>query len=119
MNDLTKSDVTTYLDTTGKEIATNWKWRQTGGLKICPNSMPTGHIFNVVKMIWNNKMPRSHRDSYYNPYTFGNKYPDKYLKEAIQVLSKELMRRQPLELYQSEWLASKATLLGQSLEFKK
>lgn len=110
--------ITKYLNTTGKEIASNWKWRQNGGIKMCPNMMTTGHAFNVVKMIWNNKMPENMRDVYYNPYDFGERYPDTYLKEAIQVLSKELIRRS-LDPYHTEWLSKKAQLLGQSLEFKK
>lgn len=75
-----------------------------GGEAVRPSEMRTSHLFNVVKMIWNNKMPAHMRVGSVKLYRFGASHSDEYLKTSICHLMAELMQRNDLTFDQVSML---------------
>jgi hypothetical protein len=65
-------------------IVPGWAWREHSGKLTRPSAMRTGHLFNTLKMIWNNRMPEQCRvGEFVRLYSFGPNYPDEYLAHAV------------------------------------
>lgn len=91
----------------GVQVDPNYRWKMAaanGGDHLRPSEMRTGHLFNVVKMIWNNKMPREWRVGAVKLYEFGPSHSDEYLKTSICHIMAELMQRSDLTFDQVEML---------------
>lgn len=91
----------------GVQVDPNFRWKMAavnGGDALRPSEMRTGHLFNVVKMIWNNKMPREWRVGAVKLYNFGPSHSDEYLKTSICHIMAELMQRNDLTSDQVEML---------------
>ena len=91
----------------GVQVDPNYRWKMAavnGGDHLRPSEMRTGHLFNVVKMIWNNKMPAHMRVGSVKLYQFGPSHSDEYLKTSICHLMAELMQRNDLTLDQVNML---------------
>ena len=74
--------------------------------------MDTSHLFNTLKMIWNNSVPAPYRvGTNIRLYHFGAFYTDDYMRAAIYALGHELTGR---SLY-----AQQAELLRQMYEYFK
>lgn len=72
-----------------------FKWRTGAGEWVSPSKMDTRHLFHVVKMIWNNSVPRP---AMYvggvKLYNFDRKYYTwAYMRLAVLHCGRELMRR--------------------------
>ena len=81
------------------QVDPNYRWKMAavnGGEAVRPSDMRTGHLFNVVKMIWNNRMPRHMRVGAVKLYNFGPSHSDEYLKTSICHIMAELMQRNDL-----------------------
>lgn len=91
----------------GVQVDPNYRWKMAavnGGDHLRPSEMRTGHLFNVVKMIWNNKMPAHMRVGSVKLYQFGASHSDEYLKTSICHLMAELMQRNDLTFDQVSML---------------
>lgn len=89
----------------GVQVDPDFKWRLSGGNGVRrPQQMDTSHLFNVVKMIWNNRMPREWRVGAVKLYEFGPSHSDEYLKTSICHIMAELMQRSDLTREQVEIL---------------
>lgn len=91
----------------GVQVDPNFRWKMAavnGGDHLRPSEMRTGHLFNVVKMIWNNKMPAHMRIGSVKLYNFGPSHSDEYLKTSICHIMAELMQRNDLTLEQVNML---------------
>lgn len=91
----------------GVQVDPNFRWKMAavnGGEAVRPSDMRTGHLFNVVKMIWNNKMPHHMRVGSVKLYRFGPSHSDEYLKTSICHIMAELMQRDNLTLEQVNML---------------
>lgn len=60
---------------------------------IHPTKMKTQHLFNALKMIWNNTMPEKYRIYPMRQWGGVQKWPRGYKKESIENLLAELMNR--------------------------
>ncbi len=83
----------------GVQADPNFRWKMAevnGGDHVRPSDMRTSHLFNVVKMIWNNKMPAHMRIGHVKLYRFGPSHSDEYLKTSICHIMAELMQRNDL-----------------------
>lgn len=91
----------------GVQVDPNYRWKMAevnGGDHLRPSEMRTSHLFNVVKMIWNNKMPAHMRIGSVKLYRFGPSHSDEYLKTSICHIMAELMQRSDLTREQVEML---------------
>ncbi len=91
----------------GVPVDANYRWKMAevnGGDHLKPSEMRTSHLFNVVKMIWNNKMPAHMRIGSVKLYQFGASHSDEYLKTSICHIMAELMQRNDLTFDQVEML---------------
>lgn len=91
----------------GVQVDPNYRWKMAavnGGDHLRPSEMRTSHLFNVVKMIWNNKMPAHMRIGSVKLYRFGQSHSDEYLKTSICHIMAELMQRSDLTREQVEML---------------
>lgn len=91
----------------GVQADPNYRWKMAavnGGEAVRPSDMRTSHLFNVVKMIWNNKMPPEWRVGSVKLYRFGPSHSDEYLKTSICHIMAELMQRSDLTREQVEML---------------
>lgn len=77
----------------GQLPATAFVWRQTGGDFIAPADMRTGHLFNTLKMIWNNSAPFEMRLHPIRLYHFCGYYTVDYMTQAVKALVAELAVR--------------------------
>lgn len=73
-----------------------WKWRSSCGTFRTPQNMDTSHLFNTLKMIWNNFMPAECGVGVVRYYNFGLFYTDEYMQEAIKMIGRELFKRENL-----------------------
>lgn len=89
-----------------QSVSTNFQWRQAGGKGLIrPSDMATGHLFNTLKMIWNNSAPFEHRIQPIRLYHFDPKfYTADYMTKAVEELSAELSARD-LNTYQFQCLS--------------
>ncbi|KVZ62224.1 hypothetical protein [Burkholderia ubonensis] len=76
------------------QVDTTFRWRDRHGDKHDPAKMETRHVFNTLKMIWNNTVP-----AYYHVgrnvrlYSFGPSYTKEYMIKAVYQLGHELTKR--------------------------
>lgn len=98
-----------------KSVDTRFLWRQSGGQKIAPKDMATDHLFNTLKMIWNNSSPVSLRLAPVKLYSFDKTiYTLDYMTRAVQAMCWELNGRE-LNQYQTEslqFMAQKMARIG-------
>ena len=83
----------------GVQVDPNYRWKMAavnGGEAVRPSDMRTGHLFNVVKMVCNNRMPYHMRVGAVKLYRFGPSHSDEYLKTSICHIMAELMQRNDL-----------------------
>ena len=73
-----------------------WMWRMKNGHLVAPMDMTTKHLFNTVKMLWNNLAPAEHRIGKAKLYRFGPSYTPEYLREAAKNITAELAGRKDL-----------------------
>lgn len=71
-----------------------WMWRMKNGHLVAPADMTTEHLFNTVKMLWNNFAPAEFRIGDVKFYSFGPAYPMEYLREAMREMTSELAGRE-------------------------
>ena len=64
--------------------------------------MKTGHLFNTVRMIWNNSVTADRRVGFIKLYAFGDNYTESYLREAYLNLRAELWTRTVTAAQRSE-----------------
>lgn len=111
--------VAQFLNT---QIDTTWKWRTRDNTLIAPAQMRTGHIFNTLRMIWNNKLPDYMRVGDVRLYKFNSFYTDEYMAQAIIHLYDELLTRNNVTVEQQRQLAEMHRKMEQykslKLEFK-
>lgn len=76
------------------KVDTNWCWRDRHGERHRPAQMETGHVFNTMKMIWNNLVPIEFHVGH-NPrlYHFGPHYTKDYMVKAIYQMGHQLTQR--------------------------
>ena len=83
----------------GVQVDPNYRWKMAavnGGEAVRPSDMRTDHLFNVVKMVRNNRMPYHMRVGAVKLYRFGASHSDEYLKTSICHIMAELMQRNDL-----------------------
>lgn len=80
----------------------NFVWIPADGAALRPSLMSTNHLFNVLKMIWNNRMPALAHVGTPIYYNFPE-HSDDYLKESILNIYAEL-RKRDLSPWQTEVL---------------
>ena len=71
-----------------------WMWRMKNGHLVAPRDMTTEHLFNTVKMLWNNFAPAEFHIGDVKFYRFGPAYSTEYLNEAMRELTSELAGRE-------------------------
>lgn len=76
----------------------HFMWRPSGRPDISIKDMKDTHLFNTVRMIWNNKMPYEARvmgagEGPPRIYTFGPRHNDQFLMEMIRAALPELLLR--------------------------
>lgn len=101
-----------------RALVTGWRWRPANGrAPMLPAGMDTRHLFNTLKMIWNNRMPSYARvGETVRLYAFGASHPDDYLKQAIYELAWELGKRSDLTPYEVSVLDQMAAHLDRKPE---
>lgn len=77
-----------------KEVSVPFQWRDKKGEFHSVTGMRTGHLFYVVRMIWNHKMPLKFEP--YRRYSFSSFYTDEYMFDAIKAIVPELAKRTDL-----------------------
>lgn len=78
----------------GTAVVPGWRWRTAREGQLPPAEMETSHLFNTLRMIWNNHMPASMRVGAVRLFRFcPQRHPRHYLGEAILQIGRELMRR--------------------------
>lgn len=76
------------------EVDVTFKWRDRQGRFHKIDAMRTKHLFYVLRMIWNHRMPVPvSNDKNFNRYSFNSFYTDDYFKKAIQHMLPELVKR--------------------------
>ena len=75
------------------DVQTKFKWRTAQGEYLLIEHVGTQHLFNILKMIWNNFMPSEARIYPLKLYNFNSYYSDEYMRQAIKEIIPELMRR--------------------------
>ncbi|HIH2748240.1 TPA: hypothetical protein ACYLN4_004006 [Burkholderia lata] len=71
-----------------------FRWRDRHGVKHDPAKMETRHVFNTLKMIWNNMVPEYYRVGFnVRLYSFGPSYTREYMVQAVYQLGHELSKR--------------------------
>lgn len=95
----------------------SFKWRTARGEKLHVSSMKTSHLFNTLKMIWNNFMPTEARVHPIKLYSFSDFYTEQYLEDAIVSICKELFSRQDLNTWQLKILNKMAEYFKKYKEY--
>lgn len=76
------------------QLEEGFRWRDRKGNFHDPSCMDTRHLYNTVKMVWNNTMPRHAMIGEPIFYKFDLAlYPPKYMMEACFCMLNELDRR--------------------------
>lgn len=85
------TDITVF---TGTALIPGWRWHTAREGLLPPAEMETRHLFNTLRMIWNNFMPPSMRVGAVRLYRFDPRtHPRRYLGEAILQIGRELFTR--------------------------
>ncbi|MBF3800110.1 hypothetical protein ISG21_00480 [Burkholderia pseudomallei] len=75
-------------------IDVTFRWRDRHGDRHDPAKMETRHVFNTLKMIWNNTVPSYYRVGHnVRLYSFGPSYTREYMIKAVYHLGHELSKR--------------------------
>lgn len=85
--------VRSFIETRTK-LDTTWRWRDRHGERHDPATMETRHLFNTLKMIWNNMVPAEYRVGYnVRLYNFGPSYTRQYMVAAVYHTGHQLAKR--------------------------
>lgn len=86
-------------------IDPDWKWITSKGTQVSPFGMATNHLFNTLRMIWNNSMPPRMRVGVVKLYRFDPAiYTSRYIAEAVANIGAELFGRDNLPSWMREQL---------------
>lgn len=90
-----------------------WRWRQGDGQYVLPSDMDTDHVFQTLKMLWNNYMPFGTEVGNVRLYNFypTEVYTEEYMKQAVYELAWELYRRPDIKTWQLQLLERMAQIL--------
>lgn len=80
------------------EVSNDFMWRPAGRPDISIKKMKDTHLFNTVRMIWNNKMPYEAQvmgvgEGPPRIYIFGPRHDDRFLIGMIRAALPELLLR--------------------------
>jgi hypothetical protein len=76
------------------QLDTTWCWLDRHGERHAPDQMETRHLFNTLKMIWNNMVPSQYRVGYnVRLYSFGPSYTRQYMVAAVYHIGHQLAKR--------------------------
>lgn len=78
------------------ELVVPFMWREHSGKFQNPKTMETRHLFFVLLMIWNHRMPVDARFTGYKKYYFSPFYTDDYFLDAIRHVTVELGTRKDM-----------------------
>jgi hypothetical protein len=73
-----------------------FKWRDHNGEFHNPKDMHTRHVYYTLRMIWNHSAPAEYTIKPFIKYNFSSFYTTEYVIAAVNVLLKELSRRNNL-----------------------
>ncbi len=68
-------------------------WRMSNGKMILVSEMDTQHLFNVLKMIWNNICPENWEVGDVRKYRFNSFYTQTYFLESFSKIMSEVSTR--------------------------
>ena len=85
-------------DSVKSQVPAKFLWEDQLGQSWPPELMETRHLFYTLRMIWNHRMPEEAKLHPYKRYDL--RRSDKYLREAILALTKEITTRNDLT---DEW----------------
>lgn len=71
----------------------SYMWKPNVGRPLPVEQMDTDHIFNAIKMLWNNGVPRRLRVGEYMERRFAPKFTSGHIRTAINALAAELSER--------------------------
>lgn len=89
-----------FPEATKSQVPAKFLWVDQTGQQWPPELMETRHLFYSLRMIWNHRMPEEAKLHPYKQYDL--RRSDKYLRDAILALTKELATRSDLT---DEWRA--------------
>ena len=98
---------------TRKDITTPFLWRTHGGVRLLPSEMVTTHLFNSLRMLWNNLCPVGLKVADTKSWRL-NMSPA-YMRQAVKAFTAELATRADLTsdmLTTIAWMAQHANKLA-------